>query len=816
MTLHLSYCSGCFFGCLCEKNVMSCDGTLLQNVPTIPDGIDSLLLDHTSIKMLNIFPKNYYQLKMLNIERSSLFNIEKGTFSSLHRLRNLSLMKNELPNLHKDIFGVKSSLTHLNIAKNKFKLMPVEAICQLRSLILLDLHTNPQMANITFSDKCFLNLRSMSTINLSDNDLNKSTTCYDMFKSLSRSSITTLQLSNCKIYYPHYLLFKYTTTLKYLYLDSNPISILPRDLFRHLPRLEVLQITKTHLKDVSFNSLPQSLRYLSIGGAGLDLRHIDTTGVSNFQNLSVLSIQHLNKSKISYHTFKFFENNTNITDLYIYEVEIDTIEPYSFQHFSSLKRITIRDNTNLKSDMIAFVFYNISEYVEYISIRGNHIGTLNVNTFARMKDPNNVIELDLSDNELDGYIPIETLNKFTNIQSINLHKNYIHGINSSIFLIFDHLHYLNLSDNAFKYLTPNLFCTFPFLKILDLSYNNFNYFLVPTFNRCTQHLETLKLVSTNIKSLYKFEVFPNLIELDLNGNELSEIRNSLFWGLSKLQTLKMSTTYIKTLPEDIFRDTTQLEVLEFTNNELDSLELVLFSSLTKLKRLSIAYNQLTLLNITMLYNLPSLEKLYMEHLPLICSCELYKFITIVREKNIYIKNIYHPLQTQCNMHSIGKDISFLDFHMSSYECRHLSVVITLTVCYICVCILFILLTLGYRFRWYIRYEYFLLRTNVFRYREAQNNDRYLFDAFVSFSQKDCEWVMSHLIREVEHINHMKICLYNRNWLGGNPIVEYIIQSIENSKRIIFVVTNHWLKSNWCKDELHLARYVYTNNVCKYQ
>ena len=116
------------------------------------------------------------------------------------------------------------------------------------------------------------------------------------------------------------------------------------------------------------------------------------------------------------------------------------------------------------------------------------------------------------------------------------------------------------------------------------------------------------------------------------------------------------------------------------------------------------------------------------------------------------------------------------------------------------------LSICYRYRWYLRYEYFLFRTKVYRFRETQNTNNFVFDAFVSFSQKDCEWIMKTLVPEMEAKHKFKLCLYNRNWLFGVAIKDYIVQSIENSKLVLFVVTKHWMESHYCKDELNLARY----------
>lgn len=93
-----------------------------------------------------------------------------------------------------------------------------------------------------------------------------------------------------------------------------------------------------------------------------------------------------------------------------------------------------------------------------------------------------------------------------------------------------------------------------------------------------------------------------------------------------------------------------------------------------------------------------------------------------------------------------------------------------------------------------------------RRKSGQNSDDYRFDLFVSYSDKDREFVLDQLIPNLEKRSQITICLHERDFQVGLGILENIIQCMDQSRCLLLVVSESFLKSNWCAFEMHLAQH----------
>lgn len=99
----------------------------------------------------------------------------------------------------------------------------------------------------------------------------------------------------------------------------------------------------------------------------------------------------------------------------------------------------------------------------------------------------------------------------------------------------------------------------------------------------------------------------------------------------------------------------------------------------------------------------------------------------------------------------------------------------------------------------------LLMTNQ-RRRSGPNNDNYRFDLFVSYSEKDRSFVLDQLIPNLEKRSEITICLHERDFQVGLSFLENIIQCMDQSRCLLLVVSESFIKSNWCTFEMHLAQH----------
>ena len=90
-------------------------------------------------------------------------------------------------------------------------------------------------------------------------------------------------------------------------------------------------------------------------------------------------------------------------------------------------------------------------------------------------------------------------------------------------------------------------------------------------------------------------------------------------------------------------------------------------------------------------------------------------------------------------------------------------------------------------------------------QEVLNSRQYTYDAFVIYCQKDSRWVVRQLIHRLETDDHFRLCIHERDWLAGENIADNIIDSIENSRKTLVIVSNAFLQSRRCQYEMMMAQ-----------
>ena len=92
----------------------------------------------------------------------------------------------------------------------------------------------------------------------------------------------------------------------------------------------------------------------------------------------------------------------------------------------------------------------------------------------------------------------------------------------------------------------------------------------------------------------------------------------------------------------------------------------------------------------------------------------------------------------------------------------------------------------------------------------------VYDAFISFSGNDFDWVKNTLQKRLEnHDPPYKLCLHHRDFPVGEPIVENIFKSLDQSKRMLVVLSSSYAKSDWCLMEFREAHRKVLKDRMKY-
>lgn len=125
-----------------------------------------------------------------------------------------------------------------------------------------------------------------------------------------------------------------------------------------------------------------------------------------------------------------------------------------------------------------------------------------------------------------------------------------------------------------------------------------------------------------------FKLFPNVNDLNLGQNYLSQIPNTLYLmiiQLDTLESLKLYSTNLLDLPRNVFTNLRKLSELNLKNNNLYSFHQSggVFGNITSLKSLDLSSNLILIINKTLLPStlLNSLKQINLGDNPFSCICD---------------------------------------------------------------------------------------------------------------------------------------------------------------------------------------------------
>ncbi|XP_041370491.1 protein toll-like [Gigantopelta aegis] len=197
----------------------------------------------------------------------------------------------------------------------------------------------------------------------------------------------------------------------------------------------------------------------------------------------------------------------------------------------------------------------------------------------------------------------------------------------------------------------------------------------------------------------------------------------------------------------------------------------------------------------------NLQSLTLHGNPWQCNCNTSWFPKWVRDNKQVIESYDEVTCTMATGISKSIDaISSADFDCD--EESYLPLVIGFS-------ILIVVTTLSAGIVYKYRLEVRVLLYTRFNWRPFDNfrlkDEEKQFDAFVSYSEKDYQWVVHTLVNELEAPKlHRKLCVHYRDFPVGAPVVENILWAIGSSRCTLLLLTNDFLQSEWCMYEFREA------------
>ncbi|MEQ2245996.1 hypothetical protein ILYODFUR_033758 [Ilyodon furcidens] len=374
------------------------------------------------------------------------------------------------------------------------------------------------------------------------------------------------------------------------------------------------------------------------------------------------------------------------------------------------------------------------------------------------------------------------------------------------------------------------------VELLDVSNNRINDYVLYN-KRCNYrdtmpNLHTLNLSNNDLTSLEDVssltKEFRKLQVLDLSNNKLGSTKEwpNCVWTQNITHLIAHHNRFVSEafncLPTTVY-------YLDLSNCNLDQLDITYFKKATNLKNLLLSGNKIKfipskwesqsiqllamdgnsfgLISKASFQHMPQLSQLRAGNNPYHCTCELHTFVqdTIARGKvNLtdwpWNYRCYHPE-------------SFLNTFISKYfpgqvACDIRLVIIISVATTATVILIFVLICYIFDLPWYTKATYQIIRAKYRAHKEnlAGDIENFKYHAFISYSHSDADWVRDHLLPCLENNkNPYRLCIHERDFMPGRWIIDNIIENIESSRKVIFVLSRHFVNSEWCNYELYFAQ-----------
>jgi len=286
-------------------------------------------------------------------------------------------------------------------------------------------------------------------------------------------------------------------------------------------------------------------------------------------------------------------------------------------------------------------------------------------------------------------------------------------------------------------------------------------------------------------------------------------------GLRSLQYIELSNNKF---PEPFTNETLSdqfdsLLSLVIDNNLFNHIPAIP-SNFQKLQRMDLRNNKIHILTQVEIEDIENLNKkihskklrLFLNGNPILCNCDSLHFIEWILSTTVLFdrEGNYHCLYTDGSYKTTRQ--VFEQIEDMKIKCVS-QVWLILGVTFSLVLILVgILNSVAYRYKISLQYCCLVTRGLYRHYRKLDGDSKvYQYDAFVAYSANDYNSVYGPLETYLKKNQGFKLGLHGRDFEAGKYIAVNIIDAINTSKQIIFVISSSFLESDYGQYELDMAR-----------
>ncbi|CAO2639850.1 Toll-like receptor 1 [Lemmus lemmus] len=670
-----------------------------------------------------------------------------------------------------------------------------------------------------------------TTLDLSQNNISELQTS-DI---LSLSKLRALVMSYNRLQYLDIGVFKFNTDLEYLDLSHNELRVIschPTVNFKHL--------------DLSFNAF-DALPICKEFGNMSQLKFLGLSG-SQVQSASVQPIAHLNITEVllvlgdTYGEREDPECLQHINTEALHVVfperrEFRFMLDVSVSTVNSLELSNIKCGLeNVKCSYFLSALLKLRKNLGLSSLTLNNIETT-WNSFIDILQSvwhAPVKYFSISNMTLQGQgVELRNFNySDTSLKALSIHQvvSEVYSLPQKyIYDIFSNMNIQNFTVSGTHMLhmpcpsnvSPFLYLNFTDNLLTDMVFKDCrNLIKLKTLSlqkNQLKKLENIILMSAEMKSLQKLDISQNFLQYGKEENLCSWTESLLVLNLSsnmltdsvfrclppKVKVLDLHNNRIMSIP----KDTTYLQALQELNVASNSLtDLPGCGAFSSLSVLVIEHNSVSHPSVDFFQSCQKIRSLAAGNNPFRCTCELREFITNIGHVSGEVVEGW-PDSYRCDSPESAKGTPLQDFRMSPLSCDTVLLIVTIGATLLVLAAIVAFLCLYFDLPWYLRMLCQWTRTrHRARNIPAEELQRKLqFHAFVSYSGHDSTWVKNELLPNLEK-DGIRVCLHERHFIPGKSIVENIVHFIEKSYKSIFVLSPHFIQSEWCHYELYFAHH----------
>ncbi|KAM6934655.1 toll-like receptor 7 [Xenentodon cancila] len=800
----------CYFRNPCNASYEIEDGAFLQ--------MNNLTLLSLKSNNLSIIPHQLpISLKELYLYNNNIQEVTDNDFKNLTNLEILDISGN-CPRCYNAPFPCNPCPKNapLNISKAAF-----EMLTKLRTLRL---HSNSLTCVLS---EWFISMKELRVLDLSSNFLARDVGVTNFPRFLGKLQELDLSFNYELQRYPQTLRlncsFSYLKSLKILRLKGYVFQQLKQESIsplKELPQLEVVDLGTNFIKMAnlsillelkSFKIISLSDNKISVPSDGQDsvgftgeepLLWSPMSAVDEYQNNEVREIHYFRYDEYA-RSCKHKDKELGIITSFVkkecskFGKTLDVSRNNIFflhSRFLNLKELRCLNLSGnaMSQSLNGSEFSNLTD-LQYLDFSWNRLDLLYPTAFQELK---NLVVLDISNNnhyfESEGLTHMLNFTKNLNHLKILLMNHNKISTSTNTEMESESLETLEFRDNRLDMLWRdgdiryvNYFKKLVNLTVLDISNNNLNFIPPEVFSGMPDKLSELYIKNNRLKSFAwgKLQLLHSLQVLDLSGNYLTTVPRMLSDCTTSLRKFILHKNQIVKLTPNFLKGAFSLKYLDLSFNRIQYIEESSFPD--------DVVNQI--------------DMLLLHKNRFMCTCNATWFVMWLNRTTVTIPRLGTDVTCASPGAQRGNPVVSVDL----LACQHPFLSIIFYTLMTSLVVSFLTLSISsHLFMWDVWYIYHFCRAKLKGYRRLYSQSA-IYDACVIYDKEDpmvSEWVVKEMCAHLEDCGDrpLKLCLEERDWVPGCPLIDNLSQSIHRSKRTVFILTKKYIKGGHFKTAFYMA------------